>query len=100
MPSSTNAISVRPPTRCVLAQRLSAGSDQVCAPKLGEQTPAQAQRAEPRRSLTQAEIAASPSVLPITAGRVHFTRSGQVAPDGTMALLNETWRVSRRLAGK
>jgi putative transposase len=67
-------------------------------PKLGEQTPAQAQRAEPRRRLTQAQIAALPSGLPITAGRVHFIR--QVAPDGTIALLNETWRVSRRLAGK
>ena len=39
-----------------------------------------------------------PSVLPITAGRVHRIR--QVAPDGTIALLNETWRVSRRLVGK
>jgi hypothetical protein len=67
-------------------------------PQLGERTPAQAQRAEPRRRLTQAQIAALPSVLPITAGRVHFIR--QVAPDGTIALLNETWRVSRRLAGK
>ena len=67
-------------------------------PKLGEQTPSQAQRAEPRRCLTQAQIAALPSVLPITAGRVHFIR--QVAPDGTITLLNETWRVSRRLVGK
>jgi putative transposase len=67
-------------------------------PKLGEQTPAQAQRAEPRRRLTQAQVARLPSVLPITAGRLHFIR--QVALDGTIALLNETWHVSRRLAGK
>jgi putative transposase len=67
-------------------------------PKLGERTPAQAQRAEPRRRLTHAQIACLPSLLPITAGRVHFIR--QVAPDGTLALLNETWRVSRQLAGK
>lgn len=67
-------------------------------PKLGEQTPAQAHRAEGRRRLTQAQIAGRPSALPITAGRVHFIR--QVKPDGTIALLNETWRVSRRLAGK
>jgi len=71
---------------------------QYAPPKLGEQTPAQAQRAEPRRRLTQAQIAALPSELPITAGRVHFIR--QVAPDGTITLLNETWRVSRRLASK
>ena len=67
-------------------------------PKLAERTPAQAQRAEPRRGITPAQIASLPSRLPITAGRVHFIR--QVAPDGTIALLNETWRVSRRLAGR
>lgn len=67
-------------------------------PKLGEQTPARAQRAEPRRRLTPAQSANLPSVLPITAGRVHFIR--QVALDGTIALLNETWHVNRRLAGK
>jgi putative transposase len=71
---------------------------QYAPPKLGEQTPAQAQRAEPRRRLTQAQIAGLPSALPITAGQVHFIRP--VAPDGAIALLNETWRVSRRLAGK
>jgi hypothetical protein len=99
MPSSTSAISVRPPTWRVPAQPLSAGTrHRYAPPKLGEQTPAQAQRADPQRRLTQAQIAALPSVLPITAGRVHFIR--QVAPDGTIALLNETWHVSRRLAGK
>jgi putative transposase len=67
-------------------------------PKLGEQTPAQAQGAEARRCLTQAQITRLPSRLPITAGRVHFIR--QVRADGTIALLNESWPVSRRLAGK
>lgn len=67
-------------------------------PKLGEQTPAQAQRTEPRRRLTPAQVAGVPSQLPITAGRVHFLR--QVTLDGTIALLNEDWPVSRRLAGK
>jgi transposase InsO family protein len=71
---------------------------QYAPPKLGEQTPAQAQCAEPRRCLPPNEIAGLPSRLPITAGRVHFIR--QVQPDGTIALLNETWSVSRRLAGK
>lgn len=73
---------------------------QYAPPKLGEQTPAQAQRAEPRRRLTQPQIAGLPNPLPITAGQVHFSRSGQVALDGTIALLNETWPVSKRLAGK
>lgn len=71
---------------------------QYAPPQLGEQTPAQAQRAEGRHRLTAAQRASLPSALPITAGRVHFIR--QVKADGTIALLNETWRVSRRLAGK
>jgi putative transposase len=71
---------------------------QYAPPKLGEQTPTQAQRAEPRRRLTQPQIAGLPNPLPITAGQVHFIR--QVAPNGTVALLNETWHVSKRLAGK
>ena len=71
---------------------------QYAPPKLGEQTPAQAQRTEPRRRLTQPQIVGLPNPLPITAGRVHFIR--QVALDGTITLLNEPWRVSRRLAGK
>lgn len=71
---------------------------QYAPPKLGEVTPAQAQRAEPRRSLTQAQIADLPTILPITAGRVHFLRP--VTAAGTVALLNEAWPVSKRLAGK
>lgn len=71
---------------------------QYAPPKLGEQTPQHAQRAEARRRLTNWQRTQLPDPLPITAGRVHFIR--QVAPDGTIAILNETWKVSRRLAGK
>jgi len=39
-----------------------------------------------------------PDPLPITAGRIHFIR--QVKPDGTITVLNETWKVSKRRAGK
>ena len=67
-------------------------------PKLGERTPERVQRTEPRRRLTLRQIAQMPIPMPITAGRVHFIR--QVAPDGSIALLNETWRVNKRLAGK
>lgn len=67
-------------------------------PHLNGQTPAQAQRAEPQRRLTVALIARLPAELPITAGRLHFIR--QVRPDGTMTLLNETWKVSKRRADK
>ena len=67
-------------------------------PKLGEQTPQQVQRTEGRRRLTARQVAQLPDPLPITAGRVHFIR--QVAPDGTIAILNEAWTVSQRLAGK
>ncbi len=67
-------------------------------PKLGEQTPQQAQRAEPRRRLTQHQSAALPDPLPITAGRIHCLR--KVSAAGTITLFNERWHVSRRLAGK
>lgn len=71
---------------------------QYAPPRLGERTPQAAQRAEPRRRLTHQQLAQLPDPLPIAAGRIHFIR--QVAPEGTIALLNETWPVSRRLAGK
>lgn len=67
-------------------------------PLLGDLTPQQAQRREPKHRLTAAQMAHLPNPLPITAGRIHFIR--QVKPDGTISLLNETWKVSKRLAGK
>jgi hypothetical protein len=68
-------------------------------PKLGDRTPRAAQRAAgPHRRLTERQIAQLPEPLPITAGRVHFIRP--VAPDGTLTLLNETWPVGKRWAGK
>lgn len=67
-------------------------------PMLAEVTPQQAQRREPKRRLTASQIAHLPNRLPITAGRIHFIR--KVKPDGTIAILNETWTVSKRLAGK
>jgi len=48
--------------------------------------------------LTATQIAHLPNPLPITAGRIHFIR--KVKPDGTISLLNEAWKVSKRLAGK
>jgi len=67
-------------------------------PFLADRTPWQAQRREPKRRLTATQIAHLPEPLPITAGRVHFIR--RVKPDGTITILNETWKVSKRLAGK
>lgn len=67
-------------------------------PWLDGLTPQQAQRRELKRRLTTTQIAHVPTPLPLTAGRIHFIR--KVKPDGTIALLNETWRVSKRLAGK
>jgi hypothetical protein len=71
---------------------------QYAPPKLGEQTPQQAQRAEARYRLTQSQLTALPDPLPITAGRIHFLR--KISSDGTITLLNESWHVNRRLAGK
>jgi putative transposase len=67
-------------------------------PVLEGLTPKQAQRREPKRLLTATQMAHLPSPLPITAGRVHFLR--QVKPDGTISVFNETWKVSKRLAGQ
>lgn len=63
-------------------------------PALAGQTPQQAHRTQVRHCLTKRQAAALPADLPITAGQIHFLR--QVAPNGTISLLNETWRVGRR----
>jgi hypothetical protein len=67
-------------------------------PKLRGQTPAQARAARPHAKLTAAQLRALPAPLPLTAGRVHFIR--KVNAEGTVTLLNETWRVGKRLAGQ
>ena len=67
-------------------------------PLLDDVTPRQAQGREPKHRLTARQIAHLPDSLPITAGRIHFVR--KVKPDGTIAVFNETWKVSKRLAGK
>jgi transposase InsO family protein len=66
-------------------------------PVLAEATPQQAQRREPQHRLTATQQRHLPNPLPITAGRLHFIR--KVKPDGTITLLNETWKVSKRLVG-
>src|SRR5207248_8917881 len=58
----------------------------------------QAQQQVTRRQLTAEEARLLPSVLPLTAGRVHFVRL--VNAQGQITLLNETWRVGKRLAGQ
>ena len=67
-------------------------------PLLATMTPQQAQRREIQHRLTATQIAHLPNPLPITAGRIHFIR--KVKPDGTISVFNETWKVSKRLAGK
>jgi len=67
-------------------------------PALNGLTPQQAQRHESQQRLTASQLANLPDPLPITAGRLHFIR--KVKPDGTLAVLNETWKVGKRLAGK
>ena len=67
-------------------------------PALQGATPAQAQQQVTRRHLTAEEVAGLPSELPLTAGRVHFLRL--VTAQGQITLLNETWPISKRLAGE
>lgn len=67
-------------------------------PFLIDTTPQQAQGRERLHRLTSKQVSHLPDPLPITAGRIHFIR--QLQPDGTITLLNESWKVSKRLAGK
>jgi hypothetical protein len=67
-------------------------------PVLTDMTPQQAQRHEAKRHLTATQIAHLPNPLPLTAGQIHFLR--KVKPDGTIVVLNETWKVNKRLVGK
>lgn len=70
-------------------------------PQLRGKTPAQAAvLAQPYRRLSAGERLAIPGVLPITAGRIHFTRSGPVRADGTVPILNEAWPVGKCWAGQ
>jgi len=66
-------------------------------PALNGRSPAQAQQQVIRCRLTETEIRALPDDLPLTAGRIHFIR--RVDEDGLIRLLNETWKVDKRLAG-
>lgn len=66
-------------------------------PALQGATPGQAEAQVKKRQLTAAEVVLLPSELPLTAGRVHFLRL--VSAQGQITLLNETWSVSKRLAG-
>jgi hypothetical protein len=67
-------------------------------PFLDNVTPQQAQQHQSICRLATKQILLLHDPLPITAGRIHFIR--QVKPDGTITLLNETWKVRKRLAGK
>jgi transposase len=67
-------------------------------PALEGATPAQAQRRVERQRLTLRQVQAMPAELPITEGRVHFIR--EVDEQGYISLLNEKWKVDRRLASQ
>lgn len=67
-------------------------------PALQGLTPAQAHRRETHCRWTGQQATRLPGKLPITAGRVHFIR--KVSADGSISLLNETWKVGKRLAHK
>lgn len=66
-------------------------------PALNGLSPCQARRQGSRVRLTTPEIRALPAELPLTAGRLHFLR--QVEEDGRIRMLNESWKVDKRLAG-
>lgn len=67
-------------------------------PSLDGATPAQARRKVERLPLRARQVRALPAELPISAGRLHFIR--QVDAEGFLSLLNEEWRVGKRLVGQ
>lgn len=67
-------------------------------PSLNGATPAQAQCKVQRQRLTARQVRALPQELPVTEGRLHFIR--KVDQEGMIWLLNEDWKVSKRLAGQ
>jgi putative transposase len=67
-------------------------------PTLHGQSPAQARHHSHRVRLTAKDIHALPVALPLTAGRIHFLR--RVGEDGMIRVLNEPWKVDKRLAGQ
>jgi hypothetical protein len=67
-------------------------------PALGGSTPAQTSRRQPVVRLSALQRWRLPEPLPITAGRVHFLR--RVSAHGEIVILNETWHVGQRWAGR
>lgn len=67
-------------------------------PALHGLTPAQTQPAVERLRLTARQIRVLPTQLPITEGRLHFIRPVDV--EGFLSLLNEDWKIDKRLAGQ
>ena len=72
--------------------------EQYHPPSLNGMTPAQAQRKVTRRRLGARHVRTVPTELPITEGRLHFIR--QIDQEGMLSLLNEQWKIGKRLAGQ
>jgi putative transposase len=67
-------------------------------PRLGGLSVGEAQRGVKRRRLKARERRSLPDPLPLTAGRIHFIR--RVDERGEIRLLNESWKISKRLGGE
>jgi len=65
---------------------------------LGGLSVEEAQRGVKRRKLKARERRSLPDPLPLTAGRIHFSR--RVDERGEIRLLKESWKVSKRRGGE
>jgi putative transposase len=72
--------------------------DRYAPPRLGGLSVGEAKRGVKRRRLKVSERRAIPHPLPLTQGRIHFIR--RVDERGEIRILNESWKVSKRLAGE
>lgn len=72
--------------------------DRYAPPRLGGLSVGEAKRGVKRRKLTARERRSIPDQVPLIAGRLHFIR--RVDKRGAIRLLNESWKVSKRLGGE
>lgn len=72
--------------------------DRYAPPRLEGLSVGEAKRGVKRRRLKASERRRLPDHLPLSAGRLHFIR--RVDERGEIRLLNESWKVSKRLGGE
>lgn len=77
----------------------STGNAQHVQRRLAGLTPDQHRRRLKQRKLPPGYVVPT-EPLPVAAGRISLTRSGQVSPNGNVHLLSQTFKLGKRLKGE